>query len=216
MTFAAGQRRVSFTATGVDDGILDPDQTATITAAAAGFSNTRTATLTVTDATANDATIFVDDRNLIQGDAYRAGQPYQGALFSNTDTSPFPDDLIAGTAGDDNIWAGTRGADIIVGNGGNDLIGIGTGDVEVLAGDGDDFIYSVEGGGGNNTLYLGDGKNNVWVQAGDYTITSGNSPETENIIGLGTGRDVVRGFGDNIIFRRPVLSTATIPYRLWQ
>ena len=144
------------------------------------------------------ATAFVDDSGTLLGAAFGGGSAYSGEIFTNTDDTGTPNDVVQGTGGNDNIWTGTQGSDLIVGLGGNDIIGLGTGNVQVEAGSGNDTAYSISGGGGNNAIALGGGDNIVWVENGSYAIeTEGGN----DIIGLGTGTDSVdAGDGDNIIY----------------
>ena len=205
ITFNRGERLAVFSINGVADGTLDGTQTATISAAAPGFTEPNTAALSVTDTTAaTDATIFVDATGTIRGSAFSAGEQYQGQLFSNTDGNTdsravSSDDLIVGTEGDDHIWAGERGSDRINSKGGHDKIGIGSGSTFVTAGEGDDFIYAVGSSAGTSTIALGEGNNSVWMPNGNSTITAGAG---NDVIGLGTGTSVVRaGDGNNIIYQ---------------
>ncbi|MGF1514363.1 MAG: ExeM/NucH family extracellular endonuclease, partial [Elainellaceae cyanobacterium] len=89
-----------------------------------------------------DATIYVNAAGIIVGNAFFAGEPYQGDLFSNTDaefgTGESPDDVILGTNGADNIYPGVEGVDLIDAAGGDDIIGFSGGDT-VFAASGDDF-----------------------------------------------------------------------------
>ncbi|MEM9119173.1 MAG: DUF4347 domain-containing protein [Cyanobacteria bacterium P01_F01_bin.56] len=144
------------------------------------------------------ATLFVDEDGIIQGNAFGAGDPYTGDLFSNTDGTANPDDAILGTAGDDTIWPGETGNDLIDAGEGNNTIGIGTGDSRVAAGAGDDFIYSLAGGGGTNLIDLGDGNNEAYLEAGDNDITTGAG---NDLIGIGSGNDTVNaGDGDDFVY----------------
>ncbi|WP_346289654.1 hypothetical protein [Sphaerothrix gracilis] len=145
------------------------------------------------------ATIYVDDSNTIVGNAFQAGETYGGELFSNTDGTANADDVIQGTAGDDDIWAGSEGSDIIDGGAGNDTIGFGSGDACVIAGTGDDFVYGVEAGGGSNIIDLGTGNNQFWAAAGDHTITSAGNGNNQIGIGLGDD-DVTTGDGDDFVY----------------
>ncbi|MBE9076944.1 FG-GAP repeat protein, partial [Romeria aff. gracilis LEGE 07310] len=147
------------------------------------------------------ATIYVNTDNIVVGNAFQAGQSYEGDLFSNTDaefnSGKSPDDVIAGTDGDDNIWSGSEGNDTIGAKAGNDIIGISDGDTYVEAGSGNDFVYAAGNGAGDNTIDLGSGDDDFWAPAGNHTLTgSGN-----NTIGLGTGNDSVStGSGDDFIY----------------
>ena len=136
-------------------------------------------------------TIFVSSTNTVIGNAFQAGETYTGNLFSNTDLAfninNDPNDIIAGTDGADNIWAGNEGNDLIDTAGGNDVIGISLGNVTVDAGTGDDFVYALGAGGGTNTVELGSGTDNFWAQGGNNIITGSD----DNIIGIGTGNDTV-------------------------
>ncbi|MEM6715093.1 MAG: hypothetical protein AAF622_08470 [Cyanobacteria bacterium P01_C01_bin.147] len=144
------------------------------------------------------ATLYVDDEGIIQGNGFGACNPYMGDLFSNTDGTANPNDAIAGTAGDDNIWPGETGNDLIDAGAGNNTIGIGTGDSRVAAGAGDDFIYSVAGGGGTNLIDLGDGNNEAYLEAGDNDVTTGTG---NDLIGIGSGNDTVNaGAGDDFLY----------------
>ena len=139
------------------------------------------------------ATIFVNGDNIVVGDAEQEGQTYAGELFSETDSTNNPTDVIAGTSRRDNIWGGTLGDDIISSGNGADTIGIGMGDVCVLAGAGADFVYGIQGGGGNNDIDLGAGADSFFARAGNNTIVgTGN-----NTIGIGTGNDTVTTQGGN-------------------
>ena len=137
------------------------------------------------------------ENNIIVGNAFGVGTTYEGNLFSNTDGTANPDDIIEGTPGDDNIWSGELGSDIINAGDGNDAIGYGAGDAEVNAGDGDDFVYAAGNNSSNTTINLGAGNDQFWAEAGNNTITgSGN-----NTIGLGIGDDTVTtGDGDDFVY----------------
>ncbi len=144
------------------------------------------------------ATAYVNSSNRIVGKAFFAGDIYQGALYSNTDDTGNASDVMLGTSGGDNIWAGTQGDDLIDAGAGSDLLGIGNGNVTAFTGDGDDFVYAIGRGAGNNTINLGSGTNNFYAQAGNNTVSAGGG---NDVIGLGTGRDVVSaGNGNNIIY----------------
>ncbi|ESA36976.1 endonuclease exonuclease phosphatase [Leptolyngbya sp. Heron Island J] len=147
------------------------------------------------------ATIFVDSNGTVVGNAFEAGQPYAGSLFSNTDaqfnTGELPDDVILGTSNADNIWGGLEGNDLIDGGTGNDTIGMSDGNVTVDAGAGNDFVYSAGSGAGTNVVELGAGDDNFWATAGDNTITGSDN----NTIGLGTGNDTVTTLdGDDFVY----------------
>ena len=141
------------------------------------------------------ATIFVDSANTVVGNAFQAGQTYTGDLFSNTDGTANPDDVVLGTDGADNIWSGAEGSDIIDGGAGNDTIGFGDGDACIHAGDDDDFVYAAGNGAGVNEIDLGAGADEFWAPAGNNTITGTEN----NTIGLGTGDDTVNT-GDGVDF----------------
>ena len=141
-------------------------------------------------------TVYVDTNGIVVGNAYQAGQTYSGELFTNTDGTANPHDIIRGTDGNDNIWAGETGNDHIDAGGGNNTISVGLGNVTVTAGNGDNFIYSIAGGGGTNTINLGNGRNQVWLERGNNTITTGSGNDS---IGLGMGIDIVRSSGGNNI-----------------
>jgi len=145
------------------------------------------------------ATIFVDETDTVVGNAIQAGeQPYQGSLFSDTDGTANPDDVILGTAGPDNLWGGEEGNDLIDAAEGDNIIGIGTGDVNATAGSGADFIYSVAGGGGINLIDLGEGDNEAYLEGGDNDLTTGSGTD---LIGIGSGNDTVSsGGGDDFIY----------------
>lgn len=148
------------------------------------------------------ATVYVNDNNIVVGSAFQTGQAYNGALYTNTDaefgTGASARDVILGTAGADNIWAGIEGNDLIDAKGGNDIVGMSLGNVTVFAGAGDDFVYGLGSGGGNNTVNLGAGKDNFWARSGNNTI----SGTGDNVIGLGLGTDTLRlsGNGSNIVY----------------
>ena len=144
------------------------------------------------------ATAYVNSSNQIVGNAFFAGQTYQGALYSNTDDTGNTSDVMLGTSNGDNIWAGTQGDDLIDAGAGSDLLGIGNGNVTAFTGEGDDFVYAIGRGAGNNNVSLGNGTNNFYAQAGNNTVSAGSDSD---IIGLGTGQDVVNaGDGNNIIY----------------
>ena len=146
-----------------------------------------------------DATAFVDANGILQGDVFFAEQPYDGRLFTNTDGSGNPDDVVAGTSDDDNIWAGLTGDDVINSGEGNDTVGVSDGDVQIDTGSGDDFVYSTGDGAGTNTIDLGTGNNRLWLTGGDNTITAAAGDDE---IGLGDGTDSVEaGDGNNVIYR---------------
>ena len=172
-----------------------------------GETDTATVTITITGVTdaplvqGQPATVFVDDNNIVVGNTFQVGGVYDGNLFSNTDLSlditNNPDDVIQGTPGNDNIWAGSDGSDIIDGGAGNDTIGFGDGDASVQAGDGDDFIYPIGNGGGTNQIDLGAGNDNFSAPAGDHNITGSDN----NLIGLGLGNDTVTtSDGDDFVY----------------
>ncbi|MEO1095004.1 MAG: Ig-like domain-containing protein [Cyanobacteria bacterium J06638_28] len=213
VTIPIGETSATFTITGVDDNLADGTQTVAITASAISFGfSDDSASLSVTDdeggttgvPTVNGqlATIYVDDTDTVVGNAFQAGeQPYQGSLFSNTDaefnTGESPDDVILGTSGSDEIWAGNEGNDLIETGAGNDIIGLSLGNVTVSAGSDDDFVYALSPGDGTNTIDLGSGTDEFWAEGGNNTITgSGN-----NTIGLGGGNDsVTTGAGVDFIY----------------
>lgn len=143
------------------------------------------------------ANIYVNADSVVVGDAFEAGEGYQGALSSLTDGSVNAADAIVGTPENDNIWAGTQGDDNISSGDGNDIIGIGDGNVRVSAGNGDDFVYAIGDGSGRNTIDLGAGNDSFYALDGENTIEgSGN-----NIIALGRGTNSVttRG-GDDFVY----------------
>jgi len=162
---------------------------------------------TVPEVNGIPATIYVNDAGMVVGNAFQAGEPYAGNLFSNTDTefddATSPDDVIAGTDGDDNIWAGNEGSDTIGAGTGNDIIGFGSGIAFVLAGEGDDFVYATNAENSStdpddvNFIDLGSGNDQFWAPAGNNLITGTDN----NTIGLGTGNDeVFTGTGDDFIY----------------
>ncbi len=143
------------------------------------------------------ANVYVDESGIIVG-GENARQPYAGILFSVTDGTLNPDDAIAGTDGDDNIWAGAEGADRIDSGDGDDIVGFGNGGSKVIAGPGNDFVYAVGTGNGANEIDLGAGDDGFWALDGDNVVTaeSGN-----NTIGIGTGNDsVTTGDGDDFVY----------------
>jgi Ca2+-binding RTX toxin-like protein len=145
-----------------------------------------------------DATIYVNDNNIVMGAAYQAGQIHDGNLFSNTDGSDHPHDVIFGTLGDDNIWSGLYGDDLIWVPGGNNTISVSLGNVRIYAGDGNDFIYGMEGDTGTNFIDLGGGDDQVWLPDGNNTILSSSG---NNLIGLGNGTSTVTlGDGNDFIY----------------
>ena len=144
------------------------------------------------------ATIYVGADGNIIGDAFFAGEPYQGLLLSNTDNSINANDAIAGTSGNDTIWAGTQGNDAIASGDGDDIIGFGDGnDIQVQAGNGNDVVYAIGSRGGSHTVDLGSGTDNFYAVAGRNTITgSGN-----NLIAVGSDADsVTTQDGDDFVY----------------
>ncbi len=149
------------------------------------------------------ATLFVEQStNIVEGNAFQAGQAYRGQLYSNTDaefgTGASASDLILGTNGADNIWGGKEGDDIVESGSGDDIVAMGLGNVTVDAGAGNDFVYGLDGGSGNNIVELGAGNDNFWARAGNNIVRGTGS----NTIGLGRGSDRVNitGNGNNIIY----------------
>ena len=145
--------------------------------------------------TNNQATVFVDpNTGNIAGNAFNAGEPYQGTLFSNTNTtSQDPTDFIAGTDGDDNIWGGPKGNDIIDGGDGNDKIGYGNSGAvsRVDAGDGNDFVYTVVKAGGQTVeqsptgevvVDLGDGNDLAWISTSESRVTGGDGNDDMGVL----------------------------------
>lgn len=144
------------------------------------------------------ATLFVNAANAVVGFGFQAGQFFNGELFSNTDGTVYPDDVILGTEGNDNIWAGNTGNDLIDAGNGNNTIGLGAGSSKVIAGAGDDFVYSAAATSGMNEVELGQGNNKTWLASGNHTIAAGSGDDE---IGLGDGSDTVdAGDGDNVIY----------------
>jgi len=133
------------------------------------------------------ATLFVNAANVVVGFGFQAGQLFNGELFSNTDSTVYPDDVILGTEGDDNIWAGTTGNDLIDAGNGNNTIGLGAGSSKVITGSGDDFIYSATATSSMNEVDLGQGDNTTWLTSGNYTIAAGSGDDE---IGLGDGLNI--------------------------
>ena len=146
------------------------------------------------------ATIFVDESNTVLGRAFQAGQRFDGVLTSNTDGTIRPDDIIQGTATDDNIWGGRQGSDTIAGLAGNDIIYFGSGDSFVDAGSGDDFVYGFGRFNRNSEVKLGSGDDGAYISDGNNLITgTGN-----NTIGLGDGSDtVITSDGNDFIYTFP-------------
>ena len=147
------------------------------------------------------ATIYVNSSNIVVGNSFQAGETYAGALSSNTDlifnTANNPDDVILGTAGDDNIWGGSDGSDVIEAGAGNDTVGFGDGDAHVDAGAGDDFVYAAGAGAGTNIIDLGSGTDSFFATAGNHDISGTDA----NTIGIGTGNDTVTtGDGDDFVY----------------
>ncbi len=144
------------------------------------------------------ATAYVNSLNQIIGKAFFSGDDYTGALFTNTDGTGNPNDVVLGTSDGDNIWAGTQGNDLIDAGAGSDLVGIGSGNVTVFTGEGNDFVYAIGGGAGNNSINLGNGTNSFYAQAGNNVVSAGSG---DDVIGLGTGIDIVSaGNGNNIVY----------------
>jgi VCBS repeat-containing protein len=178
-------------------------------------SGTATVTLTVTGVDAvplvngQPATLFVDSSNTVVGNGYQSGQLYAGSLFSNTDlsvdASNNPDDVVRGTAGDDNIWTGREGQDTIEAGAGNDLIGYGAGDARVFAGDGDDRVYGINPSAtASHVIDLGWGNDFTTTQAGNHTVLSAGGNNTVGV-GAGTGQ-VSLGDGDDFVYSLAGLS----------
>jgi YD repeat-containing protein len=144
------------------------------------------------------ATAFIGSDGALQGDVFFAGEAYAGKLFTNTDGSGNPNDVVLGTDGDDNIWTGLTGNDVIYSGEGNDTVGVSDGDTEIDTGSGDDVVYSTGDGAGTNTIDLGTGNNRLWLTGGDNTITAADGDDE---IGLGDGTDSVEaGDGNNVIY----------------
>lgn len=153
-----------------------------------------------------DATIFVEN-NIVVGNARQAGRPYRGRLFSNTDGTDNPNDVILGTDGSDNIRGGAEGNDLIDAGDGSDRIIFGSTSVFVGAGAGDDFVRGIGASNGGIFVDLGSGNDRFYATRNNHFITgSGN-----NVIGIGRGNDTVqtedgndivystRGGGDNTL-----------------
>ncbi|MBE7381225.1 MAG: FG-GAP repeat protein [Leptolyngbya sp. SIO1E4] len=144
------------------------------------------------------ATGYINDQGVLVGSVFGAGAPYTGHLFSNTDGTANPDDVLQGTDGTDNIWSGTEGNDTIASGAGSDTIGFGDGNAWVAAGAKDDFVYAAGAGGGDNTINLGAGNDTFWAPAGNNDIISASG---NNTIGIGTGNDTVTtGNGNDFVY----------------
>ena len=83
-------------------------------------------------------------------------------------------DLIAGTDGDDEIWA-RGGADIVFGSSGRDRIFGEDGDDLLDGGHGDDAL---DGGNGNDLLLGGDGRDRLTGGAGNDFLDGGDGVDT--------------------------------------
>ena len=149
-----------------------------------------------------DATLFVEpNTNVVTGRGFFAGEDYDASgrfLFSNTDGGLNPNDAIAGTDGDDNIWAGLQGTDRVDSGDGNDVVGVANGIVRT--GDGDDFAYSTREGG-TLDVRLGAGRNSLYSLADVSTTTSGGGGGE---FGYSDGDDTLTtGNGDDFVYQIP-------------
>ena len=145
------------------------------------------------------ATLFVDpNTNEIVGRGFSAGTDYDAfgrRLLSNTDGSLNPNDIIAGTDGNDNIWAGTQGSDLVRAGDGDDTVGIQNG--TVTTGAGVDFVYSTAEGG-NLDVNLGNGFNQLWSLADTSTTVANNGGGN---YGYSDGDDrLTTGSGDDFVY----------------
>jgi Ca2+-binding RTX toxin-like protein len=104
-------------------------------------------------------------------------------------------DVIIGTAGDDDIDGGS-GNDVICGRGGNDELDGGSGadavigDVGDVSTDGltvllDPAVYGPAGSPGNDIVSGGSGADRVWGDNGNDTLSGGSGAETVLIGGAG-------------------------------
>ena len=135
------------------------------------------------------ATIFVNDDNIVVGNATQAGRVYRGRLTSNTDGTDNPRDVIVGTDGRDIIRAGLAGNDLIDAGDGNDRIIFGSTALFVGAGDGNDVVRGIGSSrAGGIIVDLGRGNDRFSATRNNHFITgSGN-----NIIDIGRGNDTVQ------------------------
>lgn len=175
--------------------------------AGSGDSESEEATLTITidgldpapKVFGKKATLFVDpNTNKITGKGSFEGDDYEGAgrlLSSTTDNGTNPNDAIAGTSGNDNIWAGLQGNDRVVSGAGDDIVGIRNGKVETQ--DGDDYVYSTAEGGILD-INLGGGFNKLWTLADVSKTKAGDSG---GHYGFSDGNDTLKtGKGDDFVY----------------
>lgn len=115
-------------------------------------------------------------------------QIYQSRISS---TGDFANDIVMGTAGDDNIggaqtWTGN---DIIFGLGGNDTLDGFLGDDVIFGGDGNDDL---EGSHGADKLYGGNGDDSFYCGQGLGTVAPGD------LMDGGAGKDTVISVNSDI------------------
>ena len=196
VTIAAGETSATFTVSGVNDAIIDGDQTPTITAFALGFPVV-SASVTVNDV-ASSVFNGDDNNNIITG------------LFGN--------DTINGLGGDDTLIGGA-GADIINGGDGNDNIigGLGADTIDGGTGNFDTAFYDqsfegvtvnldgAAGSGGEaegdtltgieqvvgslfDDVITGNDANNIFFGlAGADALNGGDGSDTASFVGSGAG-----------------------------
>jgi Ca2+-binding RTX toxin-like protein len=99
-------------------------------------------------------------------------------------------DVLAGTAGDDNIVA-MGGDDVITSDAGADAINAGAGDDFVSSGDGRDVVFA---GAGDDQVFAGDQADVIYGDAGNDRIFGG---EGNDLLNAGAGDDAVFGGAGN-------------------
>jgi Ca2+-binding RTX toxin-like protein len=129
--------------------------------------------------------------------------------FSDDDAPSEPDDdggpaddILTGTAGDDNIQ-GFKGNDLIAGWAGDDTLDGGQGSDRIYGNEGDDVIYGrqsydrLHGGDGNDELYGGWGNDRVFGNDGEDRL---NGDQGDDLLDGGAGDDSLRGdMGDDVL-----------------
>ncbi|MEO1208316.1 MAG: integrin alpha [Cyanobacteria bacterium J06638_20] len=145
-----------------------------------------------------DATIFVAGNGNLIGTATDAGEAYNGQLFSNTDGTDSPDDVVVGTSGDDIIWGGSEGNDVVFGGSGNDIISFGEANflVESTSDDSNAGNTGEASGSSNDTRDPLTGLSSGDMQSGSTDARSTSTTQISNSDNV----DVAFGQGGNDTF----------------
>lgn len=178
---------------GVDDLIIGADS-ADPNGGDSGESYVVFGRVAVPQANGLDATIFVAGNGNLIGTAVGAGTTYTGNLFSNTDGTANPNDVVVGTAGDDTIWAGSEGNDLILGGDGNDVIIFGGVNPQVEPSLDGDAIDTTDGLNGDRDAITGMSNGGVQSGSADAFLTVDTAASSDENF------DVAFGQGGNDTF----------------